>query len=272
MPNPKLFDLLADVGGTHARLALSDGPNGEPTNTQVFECRNYSGLQELMHDYLQAQGHPRIRRAALAVATAVTDDLVALTNNSWSLSQRALQAEFQLNTLLVLNDFTALAMSLPSVGPHDAIAIGRATAEPTEAVALIGAGTGLGMSGLLPDGHGGWIPISGEGGHATVAPNDTLETAIVAYLQRYFGHVSTERVLSGQGLVNLYNAVCYVNGRTPARCSPRTLSGWGWQKRIHPAIRRWTASVPSWVVRPATGRCLWGPGVGSISEVVSPQG
>ena len=92
MPPDTPLDLLADIGGTHARLALSTGPDGPLMNTSVVECRRYPGLQDLVHDYLQAQGHPRVRRAALAVATAVTDDLVALTNNSWSFSQRAVQA------------------------------------------------------------------------------------------------------------------------------------------------------------------------------------
>jgi glucokinase len=227
MQHRNSHDLLADIGGTHARLALSTGPNGDLVNTAVFECKNYSGLQELLHDYLQEQGHPRIHRAALAVATAVTDDLVALTNNAWSFSQRAFQAEFHLDTLLVLNDFTALAVSIPSIEPQDLVGIGGGVTEPHEAVALIGAGTGLGMSGLLPDRRGGWIPIAGEGGHATIAPNDTLEMAVTAYLQRYFGHVSTERVLSGQGLVNLYKAVSYVNGLHSNKLSPEEVMRMG---------------------------------------------
>jgi glucokinase len=210
-PQPPL-DLLADIGGTHARLALSAGPGHELANTAVVECRSYSGLQELVHEYLRAQGHPRVRRAALAVATAITGDQVALTNNSWTFSQRAVQSEFEWDQLLVLNDFTALALSLPSIGPSDRLALGDGIAEPGGPVALIGAGTGLGMSGLLPDGHGGWVPIAGEGGHGTIAPNDSLEVAVVANLQRYFGHISTERVLSGQGLVNLYNAMCDIHG------------------------------------------------------------
>lgn len=212
MSNDTPLDLLADIGGTNARLALSAGADEPLLNTAVVECRRYPGLQDLLQDYLQAQGQTRIRRAALAVATAVTGDLVALTNNSWSFSQRAVQAEFHWDKLLVLNDFTALALALPSIRSSELVAIGDGLAEPDAPMALIGAGTGLGMSGLLPDGHGGWVPIAGEGGHGTIAPSSSLEVAVAAYLQRFFGHVSTERVLSGQGLVNLYNAVCLVNG------------------------------------------------------------
>lgn len=212
MTRSEPMDLLADIGGTNARLALRAGNGGPLLQTQVFECRRFPGLQDLLHTYLQACGHPVVRRAGVAVATAVTGDLITLTNSSWSFSRRALQAEFGWESLVVLNDFTALALSLVSIGSEDIVPIGDGTGEPNGPLALIGAGTGLGMSGLLPSGHGGWVAISGEGGHGTIAPNGPLEMAVVSCLQRYFGHVSTERALSGQGLVNLYNAVCHVNG------------------------------------------------------------
>lgn len=206
------FDLVADIGGTNARLALWSPQAEALMHTRVYECRTYPGIQDLIHHYLADCGHPRVRAASVAVATAITGDVVTLTNNDWSFSQSALRAEFRWEVLHLLNDFTALALSLVSLDPDDRVPIGGGTPQAGGPLALIGAGTGLGMSGLLPTGQGGWVPLSGEGGHGTIAPNGPLEVAVVACLQRYFGHVSAERALSGQGLVNLYSAVCYVNG------------------------------------------------------------
>lgn len=211
-PFPGPWSLVADIGGTNARLALSSGADEPLQHTRVYECRRFTGLQHLVHEYLEACGHPVVNRAAVAVATAVTGDLVALTNNAWSFSRQALQAEFRWDDLAVINDFTALALSLVTLKTDEVIPLGEGQPVPGGPLALIGAGTGLGMSGLLPDGRGGWVAIAGEGGHGTIAPHGPLEVAVVACLQRYFGHVSTERALSGQGLVNLYHAVCYVNG------------------------------------------------------------
>lgn len=242
MVSGMVWDLVADIGGTHARLALALPPREQGAaesgpaaleRPHVFECRRFSGVEELVVEYLQTCGHPPVRRAALAVATAVTGDLVQFTNRAWSFSRQALQAGFGWETLLVINDFTALAMSLPGLQPADLMALPGAETQPPLALgpkALLGAGTGLGMSGLLPDGRGGWVAIAGEGGHATLAPNGSLEAAVAAWLQRRYSHVSTERVLSGEGLVNLYNAVCHVNGLQAQELKPpevveRGLSG-----------------------------------------------
>lgn len=242
MSSTLVWDLVADIGGTNARLALAL-PHGTPgaaesgsvalEHPRMFECRRFSGVEELVFEYLRACGDPPVRRAALAVATAVTADQIQFTNLAWSFSRQALQEAFGWETLLLLNDFTALAMSLPGLQPAELMALPGTETQPPLALgpkALLGAGTGLGMSGLLPDGRGGWVAIAGEGGHATLAPNGSLEGAVAACLQRWFSHVSIERVLSGEGLVNLYNAVCHVNGLhaqllKPAEVVERGLAG-----------------------------------------------
>ena len=206
------FDLLVEIGRTDARLALQVAPYGDLLGTERVACSGYAGLKDLLQGYLQMRDQPKIRRAAIVVGTAVTQDKVILGDTAWSFSQHEVMSAFGWEQLLVLNDFSALALSLPSIDSQDRMPIGDVKPEATGPIALIGPDAGLGMSGLLPNGYGGWVPISGEGGHCTVAPNDNFEVAVVAYLKRYMGHVSTERVLSAQGLVNLYNAVCYVNG------------------------------------------------------------
>jgi glucokinase len=151
----------------------------------------------------------------------VTGDQVTLTNSPWSFSRRRLMQALQLKRLVVINDFTALALSLTGLQAQDLTDLGGVPElDPLGPKALIGAGTGLGVSGLLPNGQGGWVPIAGEGGHATVAPNGQLESAVVQALAREFGHVSAERVLSGPGLVNLYGAVCRVNGVRAVSMTP----------------------------------------------------
>lgn len=206
------FDLLVDIGRSDAKFALQVEPYGDLLGTERIECSGHAGLEDLLHGYLQMRDQPTIRRAAIVVGTAVTQDKVVLGDLSWTFSQLELMSRFQWEQLLVLNDFTALALSLPSIDSQDRMPIGDVKPEAAGPIALIGPGAGLGVSGLLPNGYGGWVAIAGEGGHSTVAPNDNFEVAIVTYLRRYIDHVSTERVLSTQGLVNLYNAVCYVNG------------------------------------------------------------
>jgi glucokinase len=218
---PTTATLVGDFGGTHARLGLMFSLEDGPQEVQVFESRLFSGAEELIRTYVQETGAVLPEFAALAVASAVTGDQVTLTNSPWSFSRRRLMQALQLKRLVVINDFTALALSLTGLQAQDLTDLGGVPElDPLGPKALIGAGTGLGVSGLLPNGQGGWVPIAGEGGHATVAPNGQLESAVVQALAREFGHVSAERVLSGPGLVNLYEAVCRVNGVRAVSMTP----------------------------------------------------
>ena len=116
----------------------------------------------------------------------------------------------------MINDFTALAMSLPALRPSDLLALGGGTAVAGSTIALLGPGTGLGVSGLVPVATGRYSALSGEGGHVTLAATDDNEASLLSILRKKFGHVSAERVLSGAGLVNVYEAICTLEGR-PAR-------------------------------------------------------
>jgi glucokinase len=151
----------------------------------------------------------------------VTGDAVRMTNHAWDFSIQALQRELGVQRLLVLNDFEALAHALPALGANDLWRVGPAAdGAPGAALAVIGAGTGLGVSGLVPDGRGGWRVIVGEGGHVTLAPSTAREAALLARLRERFGHVSAERACSGPGLVNLYEAVCALDGEAPRTLEP----------------------------------------------------
>ena len=203
--------LLADVGGTNARLAWQDGRGAPIEHIQVLPVADHASLQDAIRAYLGGLGR-RPAAAAIAMANPVTGDLVRMTNHHWSFSQAALRAELGLSTLRVLNDFTALALALPHLPAHELRAVGGGTAVPGAALALLGAGTGLGVSGLLPDGAGGWVPIAGEGGHVTLPAASARERLVMDALVRRHGHASAERVASGMGLLETCQILCEADG------------------------------------------------------------
>ncbi len=207
--------LLGDIGGTNARWAWQPAAGAPLQDISVLPCNASASLQESAASYLSGRGPERPHSAAMGIATAVTGDEVSMTNNAWSFSIAAFKRDLGLEHCLVINDFTALAMSLPALQSSDLLAIGPGAAVANSPIALIGPGTGLGVSGLLPGAQGAFSALSGEGGHATVAPADDLESAVLACLRQRIGHVSAERVLSGAGLINLYQAVCELNGSAP---------------------------------------------------------
>lgn len=199
--------LIADIGGTHARFAVVS--DGEPREQIQYRCDDYSDLASLVNAYLAhiAAKHERPSVAALAVAAPMTGDAVTMTNRPWSFSIRALREQLQLQRLIVLNDFTALAMALRDLPTSELEQIGGARPAPGHPLAVLGPGTGLGVSGLIPCGEH-WLPLQGEGGHVTLAASDAREAAVLAHLQKQFVHVSAERVVSGAGLALLYETLC----------------------------------------------------------------
>jgi glucokinase len=215
--------LLGDIGGTNARWAWVSQAGDAPSDISVRRCVEHASPADSAREYLARHGHPAPNWMAIGVATPVTSDQVCLTNHPWTFSITELQRALGAQRCLVINDFTALALSLPLLGAAELRAVGdnaaRRAPREGEPLALLGPGTGLGVSGLLPV-AGGW-PISGEGGHATLAAADDEEAALIACLRRRFGHVSAERVLSGQGLVNLYEALCALD-KHPARALDAT--------------------------------------------------
>ncbi len=221
-------DLIADIGGTNARFARVDA-HRRLYAVQTLACADFSGLTAAATAYLQTTGGPRPTRAAIAVATPVAGDWIQFTNNHWSFSTEAAQRALGLEQLLILNDFTAFALSLPLLRADERRAVGGGEAIAGTPIGLIGPGTGLGVSGLVWSGDR-WIPLETEGGHVTFAPADEREWAIGQILRRRFGHVSPERLLSGPGLVNLYTALAELEDwpaedRAPADITEHALAG-----------------------------------------------
>lgn len=211
--------LVADVGGTHARFAWQAGAGQPLTHVRALPCADHPSLEAAMRAYLQGVGQGRPLHAAIAIATPITGDRVAMTNHHWVFSQAGLRQALGLQTLRLLNDFTALALALPTLPAHELRQVGGGQAVPGAAKALIGAGTGLGVSGLLPDGRGGWVPVQGEGGHVTLPAITARERLVMDALRQRHGHASAERVVCGQGLLDAYDVLCQADGAQAAACT-----------------------------------------------------
>lgn len=236
-PNTAPFPrLLGDIGGTHARFAWMDRPGAPLSHVQTYRCAEHPTLGDAIQRYLSDREQPQPAACALGIANPVTGDEVRMTNHHWAFSITALQKQLALQRLEVINDFTALALSLPSLEGAALQDLGgvrpspERLAQPRAPLALLGAGTGLGVSGLLPTPQGP-VPLAGEGGHATLCAMDDEEAAVLAILRGSFGHVSAERALSGPGLVNLCRAAAQLAGLPsdpelqPEQVLPRARSG-----------------------------------------------
>lgn len=206
--------LVGDIGGTNARFALLDGPDGELRSIRTLACADFPGLAEAIEHYLSATVGATPRYCALGIAAPLDGDLVSMTNHDWTFSAGALRERFRFALLHLVNDFTALATALPALANDDLRQTGGGTPLARHAIGLLGAGTGLGVSGLLPCGTD-YVPIEGEGGHVTLAANDPHEAALIERLATRYEHVSAERVLSGPGLVALYEALAAVRRESP---------------------------------------------------------
>lgn len=212
--------LLADIGGTNARFALQLADRSLHA-IRVLACEDYASIALAIAAYLAhadvraiwggASVSP-IRHAAIAIANPVDGDQIQMTNHHWGFSIEALRQHMGWQTLVVVNDFTALAMSLPLLGAEQRIQIGGGTALPERAIGILGPGTGLGVSGIVRAGSH-WVALHSEGGHVSFSPADEREIFLLRYLWREFPHVSAERLISGRGLAMTYLGLAERAGR-----------------------------------------------------------
>jgi glucokinase len=204
--------LLGDVGGTHARFALICEDNSCITHEVVLPTVQFPDLAAAVSFYLRQIGDPGVRKACIAIANPIVGDQLKMTNNHWHFSIENTRHLLHLDTLLMLNDWEAMAMAIPALSDHDLKQIGNGSPVLNAPKGLIGPGTGLGVSSLVRSLRGDWVPISGEGGHVSLSPTCDREADILRLLWRMHPHVSAERVISGMGLENLYQAICILNG------------------------------------------------------------
>ncbi|MDM5181970.1 glucokinase [Massilia sp. DJPM01] len=215
--------LLADIGATHARFALQTAP-GVFRSVRVLKCDDFEGIVALLRFYLADHAGMLLNHAALAVANPVNGDQVRMTNRAWEFSTDAVRRELGLHTLLIVNDFTALAMALPGLRPDDLMKVGPGKAAGNAVIGVLGPGTGLGVSGVIPT-VDGFVTLGSEGGHVNFAPADEREFAILQFAWKEWAHVSNERLISGPGMEIIYRALAQRNGITAAaRASPEIIA------------------------------------------------
>ena len=226
--------LLADIGGTNARFGWVGTPGAPVSQVQRLSVPGFAGPAQAAMAYLDSLArllgadYRAPRRGAFAVATAVAGDAINFTNSPWAFSRAEVQTALQLDGLLMLNDFESLALSLPCLTPDQVrthagampsteggaeagAGAGVGASEARRTLAVVGPGTGLGVGAVVGT-RQGWVALPGEGGHATLAAADSLESALLACVRQQYSHVSAERLLSGIGLPLLHQSLGQVLG------------------------------------------------------------
>jgi glucokinase len=205
--------VLGDVGGTNARFAWQDCDDSPVRDIVALPTADYPTIADALVAYLRGVGRPAPPWCSIGIANPITGDHVQMTNSHWQFSISALKQALGFERLLVINDFTALALALPGLDASELDQVGGGAALADSPIALLGAGTGLGVSGLIPSSTPGrWSALQGEGGHVTLAATNTREWAVLSVLRERFGHASGERAISGQGLEALQLALCTLDG------------------------------------------------------------
>ncbi|MDH4568913.1 glucokinase [Pseudomonas sp. BN414] len=216
--------LVGDIGGTNARFALWREQKLE--SVRVLATADFAGPEEAIRHYLASLGCAPgdIGTLCLAVAGPVDGEHFCFTNNHWKLDRSALCRALLVDELLLINDFSAMALGMTRLHAHEKLQVCPGVARPDCPAVVIGPGTGLGVGILLPLGEGRWKALPGEGGHVDLPIGNLREATLWQQLHGQLGHVSAESVLSGNGLLQLYRAVCAVDGHAPRLASPAEVS------------------------------------------------
>lgn len=208
---------VADVGGTNIRLALLE--NGRIAKIEKYLCTEFNTIGDAILHFQKNNIESTFSAGCIAIACPVNDDMVKMTNHSWVFSKTALKSQLGLEELYVINDFTAVAHSLPTLNHNQVVQIGEGHAKEHGNIAVFGPGTGLGVEHLTWT-SSGWQTLDGEGGHVDFAPVDETDVIVWRHIQQKLGRVSAEEVLSGRGIVNIYDALCYHHKIAPALSQP----------------------------------------------------
>jgi len=216
--------LVGDIGGTNARFAL--WRDNQLHEVRVFATEDYTSPEQAIEAYLEGLGIARggLAAACLAVAGPVNGDEFRFTNNHWRLSRLAFCQRLQIEQLLLINDFTAMALGMTRLREGEFREVCPGQADLSRPALVIGPGTGLGVGSLLRLGERRWCALPGEGGHVDLPVGNAREAAIHQQIHGQIGHVSAETVLSGGGLVRLYQAMCALDGDTPRHTSPAQIT------------------------------------------------
>lgn len=220
--------LVADIGGTNVRFALTDVDAERVSFDSVrkYPTKDHSDIADAARTYLKALNFSgSIAGLVFGVAGPVQHGAIHLTNAGWKISEDDLRSKLKIPFARVVNDFETLAEAVPEFQDQDLKQIGPLPFRNrrTGTMAIVGPGTGLGVGGLVRS-NDAMLPLVTEGGHADFAPTDDLEIEVLRILMRKFGHVSNERIISGPGLRNLHVAMAQIEGRAPADIAPEDIT------------------------------------------------
>ena len=217
------YNLVGDIGGTNARFALVAPGKSELMSIKTLQCTKFETVQEAIKSYLSSINDVEIISACIASAGTTHLDVFKPANNDWVINKSNVSSA--LNDIQVnwINDFSAQALATTTLKSNDVIVINKGAVQPERVRLVIGPGTGLGTCGLI-NSSSGWVPLPAQGGHSDFAPNSSLEIEIWTLLQKQFGHVAVERILSGPGIVNLYKALCQINEKEVLFNSPSEIT------------------------------------------------
>ena len=210
--------LVADIGGTNARFACIDGKNIRDIET--LRCSNYRNVDQAIDFYREKYNLYEVKHACFAVAAKVSHNLgkINMTNNHWFFEPKTLETDCKIGKVSLINDFSAVGYSIPKLQKSDFVVInqGEDRNDRLQKFGVVGAGTGLGVCCAVKVAYNNsYHTISSEGGHLNFAAESDEEIQLLKYLLKVFNRVSYERVISGEGIVNLYNAVCKIENVEP---------------------------------------------------------
>lgn len=206
----KSWHLVADIGGSNARFAVADPSSPTLIDARFYAVGDYpelSGALAAFVEEMAANGWAsRPNAACFALACPVEQDVVAFTNSDWVADRQALSAQLQGCSVELINDFAAVGYAVTALAENDWVQLGGEAGRPNRPIAVLGPGTGLGVCSVIQNSSGTFV-IEGEGGHADIAPVTDREVLVLRHMRARFGRVSIERALSGDGLLNIYDAL-----------------------------------------------------------------
>ena len=215
--------MVGDIGGTNARFALVAPGKSELMSIKTLQCTKFETVQEAIKSYLSSINDAEIVSACIASAGTTHLDVFKPANNDWVINKSNVSSALNHIQVNWINDFSAQALATTTLKDNDVIVINQGAIQPERVRLVIGPGTGLGTCGLI-NSSSGWLPLPAQGGHSDFAPNSSLEIEIWTLLQKQFGHVAVERILSGPGIVNLYKALCQINEKEVLFNSPSEIT------------------------------------------------
>jgi len=217
-----MLSVVVDLGGTNIRLAVCELETGKLSQLKECICADFTSIEEALESYFSTL-QKQVKHLCIGIACPVESDQITMTNLSWAFSQRVLTEHFNLTSLYVINDYTAISLAVPFLSAQDKVQIGPGIAQENGATAVFGPGTGLGVSHIIKPSNK-WISLDGEAGHVSFTASTREQAEILFLLQTQFGYVSAERVLSGQGLVNLYQSLCTLSQQQAQFKQPKEIT------------------------------------------------